>query len=95
MRKTLSRDLAAGERNHAVVPVAEFGERFVAYFAEKLLWPLPPPPQPTLRSWGRGVLRACCAHRWPQMRLTLGGLWACGVRMWARTAKAFAAVESS
>ena len=40
--KTISRDLVAGERNHAVVPVDKFGERFVAFYAERLLRPAHP-----------------------------------------------------
>jgi hypothetical protein len=71
-RKTISRDLVAGERNHAVVPVAEFGQRFVSYFGEQLIRPLPATGLPlNLLSWASGALRACAAVRlrWPQMRL--------------------------
>ena len=70
-RKTISRDLVAGERNHAVVPVAEFGQRFVSYFGEQLIRPLPATGLPlNLLSWASGTLRACAAVRlrWPQMR---------------------------
>ena len=41
VRNTLVRDLRAGERNHAVVPVGEFGQLFEAFFAERILRPVP------------------------------------------------------
>ena len=44
MHKSLTRDLLVGERNHAVVPVREFGRRFENFFDANLFTPLPPPP---------------------------------------------------
>lgn len=43
VQKTIMRDLIARERNHAVVPVRQFADRFAAFFSEALFTPLPYP----------------------------------------------------
>ena len=57
IHKTISRDLLAGERNHAVVPVKQFAKRFESYLAGALFTAVPPPPAPWL------VPLAPIAHR--------------------------------
>lgn len=46
LQKSLTRDLLAGERNHAVVPVRQFAQRFEAFFTGGLFTPVPPPQLP-------------------------------------------------
>ncbi len=41
LRKTLTRDIFAFERNHAVVPVSQFADTFRGYLTDALLSPLP------------------------------------------------------
>ena len=50
VQKTLMRDLIAGERNHAVVPVSQFAKRFAVFFSEALFTPLPYPTE-NLAGW--------------------------------------------
>ena len=75
LHKSITRDLLAGERNHAVVPVRQFGERFLAFFAHALFTPL---PRPSLATYAAGLPDAIAsvanatrptATRW-QRRLT-------------------------
>ena len=39
LKKTLVRDILAGERNHAVVPVDEFSDKFGRFFGDGLFTP--------------------------------------------------------
>ena len=43
MHKSITRDLLAGERNHAVLPVAKFGARFAQFFDSALFSSVPSP----------------------------------------------------
>ena len=54
VQKTIMRDIVAGERNHAVVPVRQFAERFAAYFSETLFTPLPHPTGDA-GGWAQGL----------------------------------------
>ena len=51
LRKSLTRDIFAGERNHAVVPVADFGRQFEAFFGSALFAPVA--PQRPAVAWAR------------------------------------------
>ena len=61
LRKTITRDVLAFERNHAVIPVAKFADSFVAYFSEVLFSPLPLSEVPSLRKFCIGARGAAFA----------------------------------
>ena len=71
VQKSLRRDLFAGERNHAVVPVRQFGERFSAFFSGALFTPIAPPERPAAAAAATRLARrvvavlgtACCEVR--------------------------------
>ena len=69
VQKSITRDLlAGGQRNHAVVPVREFGERFIRYFDENLFTPMQPPGWRESLEDAVGELKGALAAlhlRWP------------------------------
>ena len=72
LHKSLTRDLLAGERNHAVVPVDQFAARFEQYFGARLATPVPP-PQMWLVAAAADALAALAAHLDPRARDWLTG----------------------
>ena len=93
VQKSIQRDLFAGERNHAVVPVRQFGERFGAFFGAVLFTPLP--PQPLCSSWARQLhlaARDASEAVLAQMRLLAapGSLAELSLRRWAQLAQSLA-----
>jgi hypothetical protein len=69
LQKYIARDILAGERNHAVVPVLQFAERFDAFFGAALFTPVQP-------SSVRSIPDLACLlrHAAADMMLVLRGL---------------------
>lgn len=91
IQKTLVRDLAAGERNHAVVPVKEFGKRFVAFFGTQMVTPVTHPTAAlavinTILRWADGGSTDATQSGLGRLRVLFGEVMSNALSAWGKLA---------